>query len=49
VTDVLRRIRREDGLTVLAGPRHLGAARRCRDRIVAPLAGRPMFDGTPAG
>lgn len=48
VMDMLRRIHREDGLTVLVNLHHLDAARHYCDRIVALSAGRPVFDGTPA-
>jgi len=48
VMDALRRINREDGLTVLVNLHHLDTARHYCDRIVALAAGRVMFDGTPA-
>ena len=48
VMDALARIHREDGLTVLVNLHHLETARHCCDRIVALLAGRVVFDGTPA-
>jgi phosphonate transport system ATP-binding protein len=48
VMDALRRIHREDGLTVLVNLHHLDTARHYCDRIVALSAGRVMFDGTPA-
>lgn len=48
VMDALRRINREDGLTVLCNLHHLDTARTYCDRIVAMKDGRFMFDGTPA-
>ena len=48
VMDCLRRIHREDGLTVLVNLHHLDTARHYCDRIVALSAGRIVFDGTPA-
>ena len=48
VMDALRRINREDGLTVLCNLHHLDTARLYCDRIVAMKDGRFMFDGTPA-
>lgn len=48
VMDALRRIHREDGLTVLVNLHHLDTARRYCDRIVGLLAGRVVFDGAPA-
>lgn len=48
VMDSLRRIHREDGLTVLVNLHHLDTARHYCDRIVALAAGRVVFDGTPA-
>ena len=48
VMDSLRRIHREDGLTVLVNLHHLDTARHYCDRIVALSAGRVVFDGTPA-
>ena len=47
VMDALRRIHREDGLTVLVNLHHLDTARHHCDRIVALAAGRVAFDGTP--
>ena len=47
VMDALRRIHREDGLTVLVNLHHLDTARHYCDRIVALAAGRVVFDGTP--
>ena len=47
VMDALRRIHREDGLTVLVNLHHLDTARHYCDRIVALSAGRVVFDGTP--
>ncbi len=48
VMDALRRIHREDGLTVLVNLHHLDTARHYCDRIVALAAGRVVFDGAPA-
>jgi len=48
VMDALRRVNREDGLTVLCNLHHLDTARTYCDRIVAMKDGRFMFDGTPA-
>jgi len=48
VMDALRRINREDGLTVLCNLHHLDTARYYCDRIIAMQDGRFMFDGTPA-
>ena len=48
VMDALRRINREDGLTVLCNLHHLDTARSYCDRIVAMQQGRIVFDGTPA-
>ncbi len=47
VMDALRRINREDGLTVLCNLHHLQTARLYCDRIVAMQQGRIMFDGAP--
>lgn len=47
VMDALRRINREDGLTVLCNLHHLDTARAYCDRIVAMQDGRIVFDGTP--
>jgi len=47
VMDALRRINREDGLTVLCNLHHLDAAKEYCDRIVALAAGRIVFDGPP--
>jgi len=47
VMDALRRVNREDGLTVLCNLHHLDTARFYCDRIVAMKDGRFMFDGTP--
>jgi len=48
VMDALRRINREDGLTVLTNLHHLDTARAYCDRVVALHAGRVVFDGPPA-
>ena len=47
VMDALRRVNREDGLTVLCNLHHLDTARAFCDRIVALAAGRIVFDGAP--
>ncbi|MDO5527939.1 MAG: phosphonate ABC transporter ATP-binding protein [Paracoccus sp. (in: a-proteobacteria)] len=47
VMDSLRRINREDGLTVLVNLHTLDTARAYADRIVAMRDGRVFFDGTP--
>jgi len=48
VMEALRRINREDGITILCNLHHLDAARHYCDRIVGMAAGRVVFDGTPA-
>jgi len=48
VMDALRRVNREDGITVLCNLHHLDTARVYCDRIVAMQAGRIVFDGIPA-
>jgi phosphonate transport system ATP-binding protein len=47
VMDALRRINREDGLTVLCNLHHLDTARDYCDRIVAMQQGKIVFDGSP--
>jgi len=47
VMDTLRRVNREEGLTVLVNLHDLDTARYYCDRIVAMQAGRVMFDGAP--
>lgn len=47
VMEALRRINREQGLTVLANLHHLEMARLYCDRIVALQRGRVVFDGPP--
>jgi phosphonate transport system ATP-binding protein len=47
VMDALRRINREDGLTVLCNLHTLDTARQYCDRIVGMRAGRVVFDGIP--
>ncbi len=47
VMDALRRVNREDGLTVLCNLHHLDTARDYCDRIIAMQAGRIVFDGLP--
>ena len=48
VMDALRRINREDGLTVLCNLHTLDTARQYCDRIIGMRAGRVVFDGVPA-
>ncbi|MCC7426349.1 MAG: phosphonate ABC transporter ATP-binding protein [Alphaproteobacteria bacterium] len=48
VMDALRRINREDGLTVLCNLHTLDTAREYCDRIIGMQAGRVVFDGPPA-
>jgi phosphonate transport system ATP-binding protein len=48
VMEALRRINREDGLTVLCNLHTLDTARQYCDRIVGMRAGRVVFDGVPA-
>jgi phosphonate transport system ATP-binding protein len=48
VMEALRRIHEEDGRTVIANLHTLDTARRYCDRIIGMLAGRIVFDGTPA-
>jgi phosphonate transport system ATP-binding protein len=48
VMDALRRINKEDGITVLCNLHHLDTARRYCDRIIAMQDGRFVFDGVPA-
>jgi phosphonate transport system ATP-binding protein len=48
VMEALRKVNREDGITVLTNLHHLDTARHYCDRIVAMQAGRVMFDGPPA-
>jgi phosphonate transport system ATP-binding protein len=48
VMDALRRINREDGLTVLCNLHTLDTARRYCDRIVGMRSGRVVFDGVPS-
>lgn len=47
VMDALRRINREDGITVLANLHTLDTARSYCDRVVGLKEGRLYFDGTP--
>jgi len=48
VMDALRRINREDGITVLCNLHTLDTARQYCDRIVGIAAGEVLFDGLPA-
>ena len=48
VMDALRRINREDGLSVLCNLHHLDTARAYCDRILGLRAGRIVFDGPPS-
>jgi len=47
VLDALRRINREDGITVVCNIHHLETARRTFERIIGMAAGRVVFDGPP--
>ncbi|MBU0643644.1 MAG: phosphonate ABC transporter ATP-binding protein [Alphaproteobacteria bacterium] len=47
VMDGLKRINREDGITVLVNLHTLDTARAYSDRIIAMRQGRVYFDGTP--
>ena len=47
VMDALRRVNREDGITVLCNLHTLDTARAYCDRIVGMAAGRVVFDGPP--
>jgi phosphonate transport system ATP-binding protein len=47
VMEALRRVNREDGLTVLCNLHHLDVARAYCDRIVAMQQGSIVFDGMP--
>ncbi|MDF0600721.1 phosphonate ABC transporter ATP-binding protein [Psychromarinibacter sp. C21-152] len=49
VMDALRRINREDGLTVLTNLHTLDTARSYCDRVIAMRDGRVMFDGPASG
>jgi phosphonate transport system ATP-binding protein len=48
VMDALRRINREDGITVLCNLHTLDTAREYCTRVVGIAAGEVVFDGTPA-
>lgn len=48
VLDALRRINREDGITVVCNIHHLETARTTFRRIVGMQAGKIVFDGAPA-
>lgn len=48
VMDALRKVNREDGITVLTNLHHLDTARQYCDRIIAMQTGRVMFDGAPS-
>ncbi|MEZ5933524.1 MAG: phosphonate ABC transporter ATP-binding protein [Alphaproteobacteria bacterium] len=47
VMDALKRINREDGITVLCNLHTLDTARRYCNRIIGMAAGRVVFDGAP--
>ncbi len=47
VMDALRRINREDGITVICNLHTLDTARTYCDRVVGMLQGRVVFDGAP--
>jgi phosphonate transport system ATP-binding protein len=48
VMETLRKINREDGITVMASLHHLTSARSYCDRIIGMADGKVVFDGTPA-
>lgn len=48
VMDFLRRINREDGLTVVCNLHHLELARDYCDRLIGITAGKIVYDGPPA-
>ena len=48
VMETLRKINREDGITVMASLHHLTTARSYCDRIIGMADGKVVFDGTPA-
>lgn len=48
VMDALRRINREDGITVISNLHTLDTARAYCDRVIGMLNGRIVFDGPPA-
>ena len=48
VMDALRRINREDGLTVICNLHTLDTARHYSDRIIGMQGGRVVFDGPPS-
>jgi phosphonate transport system ATP-binding protein len=48
VMEALRKINREDGITVLVNLHTLDTARNYCERIIAMRAGRVRFDGAPA-
>ena len=47
ILDILRRVSREDGITVLVSLHVLELARRYADRVVGFSGGRVVFDGKP--
>jgi phosphonate transport system ATP-binding protein len=48
VMETLRKINREDGITVMASLHHLTSAQIYCDRIIGMADGKVVFDGTPA-
>ena len=48
VMDALRRINREDGITVVCNLHTLDTARAYCDRVIGMLSGRVVFDGHPS-
>ncbi len=48
VMDTLRRINREDGITVMASLHNLATARAYCDRIIGMAEGKVVFDGAPS-
>jgi phosphonate transport system ATP-binding protein len=48
VMDTLKRINREDGITVIASLHNLATARAYCDRIIGMAEGKVLFDGVPS-
>ena len=48
VMNTLRRINREDGITVISSLHNLATARAYCDRIIGMAEGKVVFDGVPA-
>jgi phosphonate transport system ATP-binding protein len=47
VLDLVRRVSREDGLTVLMSLHQVGLARQYADRVVGLAGGHLVFEGAP--